>query len=137
MFFLIYLSNATQAFSTEELVELLNVARTHNAEIGVTGMLLYKDGRFMQILEGQEETVHSLFQEISSDPRHHKVVTLLEGPCEAREFPDWSMGFQNLDSSDLSATPGYSEFLNKPFTEDEFLPDPTRAQRLLRVFKRI
>lgn len=137
MYFLIYLSIATQEFTTDELVDLLNVARTHNGEIGITGMLLYKDGRFMQILEGKKETVQSLFKKISNDPRHHKVVTLLEGPCEAREFPDWSMGFRSLDSADLSATPGYSEFLNRPFTEDEFLPDPTRAQRLLRVFKRI
>ena len=72
---------------------LLEHARRNNEKAGVTGMLLYKDGNFMQVLEGEERVVQALSAKIGRDPRHEKMVTLLEGPLAEREFSDWSMGF--------------------------------------------
>ncbi len=57
MFFLVYVSSATRPFSGEDLRALLETCRKDNAELGVTGMLLYKDGNFMQVLEGDEDAV--------------------------------------------------------------------------------
>lgn len=135
MFSLIYVSVATQPFSTAELVTLLEQARRNNSKSDITGMLLYKDGNFLQVLEGDEKKVGALQHRISRDPRHHKMFTLAQGTCAAREFPDWSMGFSNLDAPEVATVAGYSEFMNVPLTEETFSRSPSRAQRLLRVFK--
>lgn len=135
-FFLVYVSSATLPFSGEDLRALLATSRENNAGLGVTGMLLYKDGNFMQILEGDEEAVRGLYTRIAADPRHGGEITLQQGFAEGRQFPDWSMAFRDLDSSEGRSTPGYSEFLNSPLTGQEFSSDPSRAQKLLLTFKR-
>jgi hypothetical protein len=86
----------------------------NNAKIGVTGMLLYKDGNFMQLIEGPGEPVRALHAKISIDPRHRGLMTLLQGHQEKREFQDWAMGFQSLDVVGLRQLPGYSDILNVP-----------------------
>lgn len=132
--FLIYVSIATHPFTETELIELLEKSRENNAAVGVTGMLLYKDGKFMQMLEGDEAEITRVFEKISRDPRHRDVITLLRGEDE-RSFSEWLMGFSNLDTATGEAIPGYSEYLSTPLTADAF-PNPSNAQRLLRIFKR-
>jgi len=70
MFSLIYVSSAVTEFSKSELVDLLESCHANNANLGVTGMLLYKDGNFMQALEGNEDVVRGLHAKIALDPRH-------------------------------------------------------------------
>ena len=141
MYFLIYLSIAVRPFSAEELVNCLKRWRASNERAALTGMLLYKEGNFLQVLEGEESAVRALFADrISHDPRHHKLTVLLEGPIQEREFSDWSMGFRNLSDDDGNAAavadlPGYSEFMNTELSTAAFAADPSRAQRLLRIFK--
>jgi hypothetical protein len=97
MVWLIYVSTATKPFSESGLLTLLNQSRTNNARIGVTGMLLYKDGNFMPALEGEDEDqVRRLYAKICTGPRHKGILTLLQGAEGNRAFPDWSMGFTNL-----------------------------------------
>jgi hypothetical protein len=99
-------------------------------------MLLYKDGNFMQVLEGEEAPVQALYAKIRRDPRHRGVLSLLQGPVDDRQFPSWSMGLRDLRSGVVDAAAGYNEFLNSPLTGQEFSSDPTRAQRLLLTFKK-
>jgi hypothetical protein len=136
LFFLVYVSSAVRPFSRPDLEDLLATSRKNNAELGITGMLLYKDGNFMQVLEGEEEPVRALYDKIGDDPRHRGEITLREGFAEGRQFADWSMGFRDLESREVRDTPGYSEFLNTPLTGREFSEDPTRAQKLLLTFKK-
>jgi len=82
--FLVYVSSATLPFSGEDLRALLATCRENNAELGVTGMLLYKDGNFMQVLEGDEQAVRGLYARIAADPRHGGEITLQEGFSEGR-----------------------------------------------------
>ncbi|MDD5391962.1 MAG: BLUF domain-containing protein [Thiothrix sp.] len=136
MFFLVYASSADELFSQAELLELLAKARENNTRLGVSGMLLYKDGNFMQVLEGEEQTVRALYTKISHDLRHRGLLTLLQGEQAERQFPDWSMGFHNLDGEEALAIPGYSDFLNTSLMDKTFFANPTRCQKLLAVFKR-
>jgi Sensors of blue-light using FAD len=136
MFSLVYVSSTVTPFSPAELAGLLSVCHRNNSAQGITGMLLYKDGNVMQALEGDETAVLELHTKIALDPRHHGLITLLQGPVQERQFPDWSMGFQDLKARDLAAPSGYSEFLNTPLTGQEFSADPTRCQRLLLMFKK-
>ena len=134
MFSLTYVSSAVKPFSARELRELLEVSNRNNRARAVTGMLLYKDGNFMQVLEGEDGVVHGVHDKIARDPRHHGLITLLQEHLPGRQFPSWSMGFKDL-GSDLDNPEGYNEFLNLPLTSQEFKSDPSRAQKLLLTFK--
>lgn len=103
----VYTSVATEPFDDDELRSLLEQSRRSNTEAGVTGMLLYRAGRFIQFLEGPERVVRGLIQRISADRRHGRVTVLLEDHVEQRQFADWSMGYQP-SSGDTSRMPvGY------------------------------
>jgi len=132
----VYISSATHLFSDRELLDLLAQAREKNARLDITGMLLYKDGNFMQVLEGPEETVRNLYTTIRADARHHGLLKLMESSVTARTFSEWAMAFHNLDDVSLAEVPGYSQFLNDPLNSPAFKQDPTRAQKLLLTFRR-
>ena len=132
LFQIVYVSSTRGLLSRAELQDLLHHSNASNARLGITGMLLYKDGNVMQVLEGEEKSVRTLFAKISLDPRHSGVLTLLEGPLPARNFGGWSMGFRDLQSPEARAIPGYSEFLNTPLTETL---SPSQSQKLLSFFK--
>jgi acylphosphatase len=135
-FHIVYASSAAQAFSKPDLEALLEQARENNAKLGLTGMLLYKDGNFMQVLEGEKEAVSKLVETIERDPRHKGVLVLLRGTSEERLFPDWTMGFRDLTDQSAAKPPGYTDFMNTPLTGAEFSKDPNRCLRLLLLFKK-
>jgi hypothetical protein len=137
IYFIIYLSNAEHDFTEAELTELLTKSRANNERDGITGMLLYKDRRFMQVLEGNERAVKTTFERIKRDSRHSEVVTLLDGKLAEREFPQWWMGFRAIDAEVARANPGFSEFLHAQWFAPDFHDDPSRAHQLLRVFRRL
>ena len=128
----LYSSAASRPFEPAELHELLAVARRKNQAIDVTGMLLYVDGSFFQVLEGEEATVDRLYQHIALDPRHTKCTLIIREPIAARAFSDWSMGYAQMTASDLSAIAGTNAF----FRDDDFLSglDDGRARKLLAAF---
>ena len=135
MIHLVYTSKSVSPFSKDELVKLLAKSRQNNEKLGVTGMLLYRDGDFMQALEGDEEKVRALAARIAQDPRHVNFTTLMDAHCEEREFPDWSMGFQNLDQLDLRELPGYNTFLDSPLRSHAFVDSPATCRKLMLLFK--
>ena len=136
MFSLVYASSAVAEFSPSELVHLLRACHRNNTKLGVTGMLLYKDGNFMQAIEGEEDVVRDLHAKIALDPRHRGMMTLLEGSVPERQFPDFSMGFRDLNAPEARSIPGYSQFLNIPLTDTVFSSDPAQCQKLLTTFRR-
>jgi len=109
---IVYVSFAQKALSEEELKNLLQEIRGKNAEQGVTGLLLYNDGAFIQVIEGNEAVINRVFNSISKDNRHTNVVKLLEEPIDQRAFPDWSMGFRQISEEQSSSIPGFSDFMH-------------------------
>ena len=93
---LVYTSTAATPFHGSGLESLLDQARRFNADHDVTGILLYRDGRFIQVLEGQAATVDQLMSRIASDERHESVRVLLTELIEHRRFDEWRMGYQVL-----------------------------------------
>ena len=91
---LLYVSHTEPDIAPGALDDLLTSARRNNALMGITGLLLFIDGGFLQILEGEERAVRELYARIANDPRHRDLRLMLdrENPCRA--FPDWSMGFE-------------------------------------------
>jgi hypothetical protein len=135
VYHLAYVSTETEPFSQIDLVELLAVARGANAERGVTGLLLYREGCFYQVLEGNEFAVKKTFNDIEQDRRHRDVQILFKGESESREFPDWQMGFLNLDGIEVDALSGFSDFLSRDAQPREFLENLSRGKRLALMFR--
>jgi len=90
---LIYISSVTGPFEQADLDQILAKSRTNNAARGLTGMLLFHDGCFLQVLEGDAGSVQDTFATISSDARHGGVIILESRAVAERGFPQWSMGY--------------------------------------------
>ncbi len=135
LFQIVYTSTASESFSRADLMELLKGSVQRNTRVGITGLLLYYDGTFMQTLEGDGSVVIALFAKICRDPRHHHVIPLVHGPITRRDFSDSAMAFRDLNTPGLRNLPGYSDFLNTPLNGDLLAPDISRCQQLLLLFK--
>ncbi len=98
---LVYISNAVKPMSKNELLAILTQSRSNNAKRNITGVLLYSNQTFVQVLEGDEQIVDRVFDTIKKDRRHNNVKVIERMPITTREFPDWSMGFEELDEETL------------------------------------
>jgi hypothetical protein len=97
---IVYTSSAKQEFSAADLKKLLVAGRMRNKVVGVTGMLVFHDGAFLQALEGEKRAVNEIFARIQNDPRHGDLVVLHRGPGpEQRVFGEWSMGFADFNGA--------------------------------------
>lgn len=103
MFQLVYSSRATQEFTPPKLKLVLINARLRNREVGVTGILVYHAGLFLQALEGDEAPVRAIFARIEKDRRHGDISVLRSDttPGKRRIFGEWSMGFADANGSAL------------------------------------
>ncbi len=135
MYYIVYVSAAVQPFSKPELLALLKNAREKNQRLGITGLLLYKDGDFIQLLEGERAAVQALYSTICKDPRHAGTIVLVAGEANQRLFSDWSMGFRDLSDPEVQATPGFSQFMNQSWSAQRFVDDPNGCLELLALFK--
>lgn len=135
LFHLGYVSTETGNIGTRGMVNLMTSARSANTNRAITGLLLHREKSFYQVLEGPEAEVKQTFANIELDGRHTAVDILFEGPIEEREFPDWQMGFLNLDNVEIERLQGYSNFLNREDNAKEFLENLSRGKRLALMFR--
>ena len=110
---IVYVSFAREELSEAQLQNLLREIRKKNARHKVTGLLLYNEGSFIQVIEGKKNTIHRLFESISQDSRHTNVVKLLEESIDKRAFPDWSMGFRRISDDQSASIPGFTNFIHE------------------------
>lgn len=111
LYSLAYESQASVPFPEPDLLDLLARSRAKNARLGVTGILLYRQGTFLQVLEGDRSQVEELYATITADPRHHAVDTVLVEERRERRFPDWTMGFADVDGR-LGDVDGFNDVLS-------------------------
>lgn len=95
---MIYASATKRLLSPYDLGQILEASRRNNAQLGVSGILLYESGSFLQVLEGDDDVVRSLFAKIARDARHDRISVVRERKIETREFGQWTMGFVSLDA---------------------------------------
>ncbi|MDB4931527.1 MAG: hypothetical protein JWM10_4011 [Myxococcaceae bacterium] len=108
--FLVYGSASLGPLDDRALQDLLRECRDKNARRGVTGLLLYRDENFLQVLEGPPDVVRPLYARICADGRHRGCVTFAEGALGERMFPEWSMAFRraaHLTAEDRAAIDGW------------------------------
>lgn len=114
LYCLVYTSISTRKMSDEDLKKILEKSREKNQRINVTGMLLYLDPYFIQVLEGERETLDKIFKAISRDPRHCKVSIIYRQPIDRRYFSNWSMGFNKIREQDTENLHGFCDYLQHP-----------------------
>jgi hypothetical protein len=132
---LIYISSATRHFSQTELRTMLKSARPRNERRGVSGVLLYKSGSFLQVIEGEAPAVDELFGKIATDPRHKDVLLLSRREMKERNFPTWNMGFVAVDAIASQALPGFSDFFRVGESFLDLKGDTALVHRILEGFR--
>lgn len=91
---LVYKSTATRPMSSEDLEQIIAAARHRNPDNGITGMLFFADGHFMQVLEGEEHQVDATLARVRLDPRHTDLIVTERKVIDERSFGQWSMGLR-------------------------------------------
>lgn len=132
IFYLIYVSSAIKLMEEEELLLLLEEAREKNLRLGITGMLLYKEGNFMQMLEGDRKAVLELYDTIKKDDRHKDVHTIVSSEIKKRNFENWTMGFCNMDKA--GNLPKYRDYILENLTLRSFQDDSQFAYKFITQF---
>ena len=105
-----YISDSVHDKSMKILEDLYLKARTNNSKNNITGILIYIDRSFLQVLEGEEKIVNETFKKISIDARHKNIFNIIDSPIEQRIFEDYNFGFTTInDKKELN---NLFEYLN-------------------------
>ena len=131
-----YISSAIEPMSNQDLLALLQECRENNAGCGVTGMLLYGNGTFLQVLEGAEKVVDDLIDQIRKDPRHTNLQMLHRKTIERRQYSDWSMGFKRVSKKELQNVEGLRDFGEEDFNAEYLLQHGSVVQNLMNHFRK-
>lgn len=99
---LVYISTRQLHCTEADIIDMLKTSRQKNKAVHITGILLQSKYRFIQYIEGAHNTVYKLYERILSDARHSNVRLRYFSPIEERLFPNWQMGYKNLDDQSLA-----------------------------------
>jgi Sensors of blue-light using FAD len=106
---LLYVSRAVNPDAPEAIEAILSQSRAHNLSNGITGILCYGGGVYLQAIEGGRNAVNDLYSIIVKDHRHKDVVLLHYEEIAERRFGGWTMGQVNLSKVNTSIVLKYSE----------------------------
>jgi hypothetical protein len=134
LYCIVYVSIATQKITEDDLKSILQAGRAHNQLAGITGILLYRDGFFIQAIEGEEEQVDTLFARLLEDPRHTNQLIIYKEPIDKRCFSEHTMGFKDLDLQAFKGVKGFSDFMQHP-TPEFFVQSATEVEIFLNKFR--
>jgi hypothetical protein len=132
---LIYASTATVKLKFGELKELAENASENNGKDLITGLLVYGNGYFMQVLEGTQHSVNNLYLKISHDKRHSDLRILDYNMVSSKSFSQWGMG-----SVDVNFNPEFVEVTKQVFQNSQFKPydlRPREANDLMNEYARV
>lgn len=107
---IIYLSSSKKFLSPEQINELLSKSREKNLKNNITGILLYFDRDFLQVIEGEKKAIQDLFEIIKKDERHSEIITVFNKKINEKHFPEWNMGFAFTDYQKLRTLTGFENF---------------------------
>jgi Sensors of blue-light using FAD len=114
----------------DDLEEILEHARRSNAKKGITGALVYVDGVFLQILEGDSGVVQELMAKIFRDVRHETVTVLKQGDIPAAIFRDWKMAYVSATAEQVAKWAGLSGTTAIPDILTDMRNDPFKASQV-------
>jgi hypothetical protein len=98
-----YTSVATDRMKAEDLVRIVQESVHRNAERGITGFLLFRGGKFVQLIEGPRKSLTDLIDTLCADPRHTDLTIIHDEAIAERQFPNWRMKRLTPNSNDALA----------------------------------
>ena len=127
---IIYFSKSATPMQMDDLEEILESARESNADAGITGALVYVDGFFLQILEGEARAVEALMARIAKDVRHETVTVLKQGEITTSVFCDWRMAYVSATAEQVAEWAGLSRTTAVPDILADMHSDPMRVTQV-------
>lgn len=97
VYHLSYVSTGCDSLRYEDIKDILDSSIRNNRGINVTGILVYCNKHFFQIIEGEKEIIQDVFNKILIDPRHDNVIKIQEGYTDKRQFENWNMAFKSYN----------------------------------------
>jgi hypothetical protein len=131
MLSIVYTSTARVDPTDGDLATLLMNSRANNRRLGLSGFLMHKQGRYVQVLEGPDDVVQSRYEIIAADPRHTDVAVLLRESIDEPRFADWSMGYRPTTDELAEEIPGYADVSGTALDESRRRPDLEPSVRAL------
>ena len=128
---LIYSSEATAEMARTDLEQMLRESRIRNTRRDITGVLVFADGVFLQVLEGEREDIEDLMEHIQRDPRHRDIKVFHEEETDRRAFPSWRMAYLSPRAEDVSAWAGLEGATSIEGVLATVRSDPDRIPRVL------
>lgn len=109
---LVYVSDTSKDLKTADIQQVFDHTSDWNINHDISGFLVYKGGNFIQLLEGNEKLIKSLFKRISKDKRHVNVTIILEEKISQHSFDGYKSGFFTSQSDELThGLLGYIDYL--------------------------
>ena len=128
-----YVSDLVNKDETQ-LASIVASSVRHNQQNGITGMLLYSNGNFLQVLEGERDAVDKTYARICEDARHTNAILIAEDAVTERHFAQWSMGYRHLSPEVASSLPQYAPFFQFGFDTKAIQARPGVALEMLQLF---
>lgn len=128
----IYISQAVGEPSEDDLFDLLEQCRRNNVKKGLSGMLMYGEGTYLQCLEGEPADVDELLKTIDADPRHTALKIIRRVEITSRQFTDWSMGFEHVTEKSFIGSSGLSHLGLGAYSPEYLENNPEMVDTLLR-----
>jgi hypothetical protein len=128
---IVYSSQAAKPMTLTDLEEILEDARSGNESRNITGALIYADGVFFQVLEGEKDAVRKLMSSIASDSRHHSVRICYEMEVDEPAFKSWRMAYLAPSAEQLSAWAGLPAAATVDKVMADIHADASRVPRIL------
>lgn len=98
---LTYVSNRNSNCTDAEIEKILASCKKNNPHLEITGILLYSDSKFIQMVEGESKVILGLYDKIKTDKRHSNCMMISYGAIAEKSFPSWHMGARKLASNEV------------------------------------
>ncbi len=98
---LVYVSNRKANCTEAEIEKILASCKKNNPGLGITGVLLYSDTKFIQMVEGDAKVITTLYDKIKLDNRHSNCMMISYNPITEKSFPSWHMGARKIAGKDV------------------------------------
>ncbi len=134
---LVYTSARNKACDDQNIHQILQASNRNNKRLGVTGVLIHTPERFLQVLEGTEDTVQALYEKIEKDPRHGGSVMRYCEPVSTRYFGDWNMAGKKINEAEVEYNTGIStekKKLYKSMINGDIQSYKDEGMRVLKTF---
>jgi hypothetical protein len=133
---LVYVSNRKATCTDIEIQKILDSCKKNNPSLDITGILLYSDKKFIQLVEGESKTLNQLYDKIKQDSRHENCMLISYGPIKSKAFPSWHMGSRSIAGSEVDFKTVISDDDKKIFSDLLAGKEEKNGERVLGLLKK-